>query len=60
MAGPRRRRATRRQSVPTSVAHARGSLFCGYHQAMTAHIGYKKTIVATVHKILRIIHALRA
>lgn len=63
-AGKRRSGRTRRGNAAlrhtlTECAHAaaptRGSQFHGYHQALTARIGFKKAIVATAHKMLRML-----
>ena len=39
------------------AARTKGSQFHGYHRALTGHLGYKRAILATAHKLLRVIHA---
>ena len=45
----------------TECAHAAvrtiGSQFHGYHRALAARLGYKRAILATAHKLLRVIHS---
>ena len=45
----------------TECAHAAarttGSQFHGYHRALATRLGYKRAILATAHKLLRVIHA---
>ena len=53
-------RATLRATL-TECAHAAarttGSQFHGYHRALAARLGYKRAILATAHKLLRVIHS---
>ena len=39
------------------AARTTGSQFHGYHRALAARLGYKRAILATAHKLLRVIHA---
>ena len=39
------------------AARTTGSQFHGYHRALTKRLGYKRAILATAHKLLRVIHA---
>ena len=38
------------------AARTTGSQFHGYHRALTKRLGYKRAILATAHKLLRVIH----
>ena len=67
-AGKRRSGRTRQgsrwiRSTLTECAHGarstKGCQFEGYHKALTVRRGYKRAIVATAHKLLRVIHAVR-
>ena len=40
------------------AARTKDSQFYGYHDAMRARIGYKRSILATAHKLLRTIYAI--
>ena len=40
-----------------AAARTTGSQFHGYHRALAARLGYKRAILATAHKLLRVIHA---
>ena len=40
-----------------AAARTTGSQFHGYHKALAARLGYKRAILATAHKLLRVIHA---
>ena len=66
-AGKRRNARTRRgnptlRAVLVECAHAAARTkvcqFQGYHEAVKSRRGYKRAIVATAHKMLRIIHAM--
>ena len=39
------------------AVRTKGSQFYTYHRAHTGHLGYKRAILATAHKLLRVIHA---
>ena len=39
-----------------AAAWTTGSQFHGYHRALAARLGYKRAILATAHKLLRVIH----
>ena len=39
------------------AARTTGSQFHGYHRALAKRLGYKRAILATAHKLLRVIHA---
>lgn len=40
------------------AARTKGSQFYAYHRALAAHRGYKRAILATAYKLLRVIYAL--
>ena len=40
-----------------AAARTTGSQFHSYHRALAARLGYKRAILATAHKLLRVIHA---
>ena len=40
-----------------AAARTTGSQFHGYHRALAARLGYRRAILATAHKLLRVIHA---
>ena len=40
-----------------AAARTTSSQFHGYHRALAARLGYKRAILATAHKLLRVIHA---
>ena len=56
--GSRRIRSTLAECIH-GAASTKGCQFEGYHKALTMRRGYKRVIVATVHKLLRVIHPLR-
>ena len=39
------------------TARSQGSQFHGYHGALHARLGYKKSILAVTHKLLRVVYA---
>ena len=55
------RPGTRRYATLAESARAgertTGSQFHGYHRALATRGGYKRAILATAHKLLRVIHA---
>ena len=42
----------------TGAARTKGTQFQGFHKALAARIGYKRAIIATAHKMLRVIQAM--
>ena len=60
--GRSRRGNTAPRVTLTECAHAAArtlnTQFHGYHRTLTARLGYKRAVFATVHKMLRVIYAL--
>ena len=42
----------------TGAARTKGTQFQGFHKALAGRIGYKRAIIATAHKMLRVIQAM--
>ena len=42
----------------TGAVRTKGTQFHGCHKALQAHIGHKRSIIATAHKLLRVIQAM--
>ena len=42
----------------TGAVRTKGTQFHGFHKALQGRIGYKRSIIATAHKLLRVIQAM--